>query len=326
MRRVPRPQVRPVHAARLLFHEGLLRGHQGDWPGARPRQERVGIVTGAAHAATATAVRRTERAPRPSARAVGRETGEPGPRRAEWEKQLLARYESGELAWRFQRPVSAKSQNVALLKIYNDEPVDFTNYDGSNGTSERKPGNGLIVAGGPNPDTETYTVAFKPGEGSWTALGINVVQDESLPGIRVARGADRMVLSEVEAELMPVKGPAQKLPFSGAAANLSNQAQEYLPIGAIDGDLKTGWAISAYNEQAKAFLALRFAQPVRTAADSVITVRIHQDSEIRRATMGRFQLALSSGEYSWAHPDKGKEIPDAVLRALRIPEEIGRAS
>jgi Protein of unknown function (DUF1553)/Protein of unknown function (DUF1549)/Planctomycete cytochrome C len=243
------------------------------------------------------------------------------PRRAEWEKQLLARYESGELAWRFQRPVSAKSQNGALLKIYNDEPVDFTNYDGSNGTSERKPGNGLIVAGGPNPDTETYTVAFKPGEGSWTALGINVVQDESLPGIRVARGADRMVLSEVEAELMPVKGPAQKLPFSGAAANLSNQAQEYLPIGAIDGDLKTGWAISAYNEQAKAFLALRFAQPVRTAADSVITVRIHQDSEIRRATMGRFQMALSSGEYSWAHPDKGKEIPDAVLRALRIPEE-----
>src|SRR5450432_4787442 len=79
MRRVPRPQVRPVHAARLLFHEGLLRGHQGDWPGARPRQERVGIVTGAAHSTAATAVRRTERAPRPNARTVGRETGEPGP-------------------------------------------------------------------------------------------------------------------------------------------------------------------------------------------------------------------------------------------------------
>ncbi|HMC58468.1 MAG TPA: DUF1549 domain-containing protein, partial [Candidatus Solibacter sp.] len=104
------------------------------------------------------------------------------PRRAEWEKRLLARYDAGELAWRFERPFSATSQNGAVLKIYNDEPVEFTSYDGSTGTSERKPGNGLIVASGPNPDTETYTVAFKPGVGSWTALGINVVQDESLPG------------------------------------------------------------------------------------------------------------------------------------------------
>ena len=57
------------------------------------------------------------------------------------------------------------------------------------------------MASGPNPDNETYTVTFKPGAGSWTALGLEVVQDESLPGLRVARGADRVVITEIEAEV-----------------------------------------------------------------------------------------------------------------------------
>jgi hypothetical protein len=37
--------------------------------------------------------------------------------------------------------------------------------------------------------------------------------------------------------------------------------------------------------------------------------------------MGRFRIALSSGEYAWPTADKGKEIPDAVLRAFRVAED-----
>src|SRR5579883_3291384 len=195
-------------------------------------------------------------------------------KRAEWEKQLLTRYEAGELAWRFQRPISAESKNGAVLKIYNDEPVEFTYYDGANGTSERKPGDGLVVASGPNPSTETYTVRFKPGAGSWTALGLDVVQDESLPGLRVARGADRLVITEMGAEI-----DGKPAPFSTASSNLNLPSAEYPAIGAIDGDPKTGWAIATYNEVNKAMLALRFATPVRTTPDSVMSVTIRQDSE-----------------------------------------------
>jgi len=238
------------------------------------------------------------------------------PRRAEWEKQLLARYESGELAWKWQRPVSAKSANGAALTIHNDDPVDFNVYDGGNLSAIRAPGNGLIIASGPNPDNETYTVAMQPGAGTWKALGLELVQDESLPGIRLARGADRLVISEVDAEV-----DGRKVAFLSAAANLSNQASEYLPIGAIDGDPKTGWAASAYNETPKVMLVLRFAEPLSTGATATLTVRVHHDSEFRRSTLGRFRLALSSGEYTAPNPDKGKEIPDPVLRALRIDED-----
>lgn len=236
--------------------------------------------------------------------------------RAAWEKQLLARYDAGELAWKFQRPFSAKSQNGAALKIYNDEPVDFTYYDGANGTSERKPGDGLVVASGPNPDNETYTVQFRPGAGTWTALGVYIVQDESLPGIRVARGADKVVITEVDAE-----AAGHKLAFSTAVSNLNSPAADYPAIAAIDGDPKTGWAIATYNEVDKATLALRFVEPLHTDAGTVLTVRLHHDSEIRRAVTGRFKLALSANDYSWPSVDKGKEIPDKLLKALRTAED-----
>ena len=120
---------------------------------------------------------------------------------------------------------------------------------------------------------------------------------------------------------LEVETGGRKVPFVTGMSNLSNQAAEYLPAGAIDGDPKTGWAINAYNETSKAYLALRFASPLETSAGSVLTVRIRQDSEVRRATMGRFRLALSASDFSWPTAEKGKEIPDAVLRALRLTED-----
>jgi hypothetical protein len=238
---------------------------------------------------------------------------EPG--RAAWEKQILARYEAGELAWHVERPISAESAHGAVLKVYNDEPVDFTHYDGSTMTTDRSPGNGLVVASGPNPDNETYTVRFRPGAGTWRQLGIELVQDEGLPGIRVARGADRVVLTEIEAE-----ANGRRAAFDSGTSNLHNPSPEYPPLAAFDGDPKTGWAEATYNDVERAVLALHFAEPLTTVADTVVTVRIHQDSEFRRATLGRFRLMLAPAADAWPTAEKGKEIPDNVLKALRTEE------
>jgi hypothetical protein len=237
------------------------------------------------------------------------------PVRSAWEQTLLALYDSGNLAWHVQQPLSAKSTNGATLSIYHDELVDFTLYDGSTLSNGREPANGLIVAGGPNPDNETYTVTFQPGAGRWTALGIEVVQDESLPGIRLARGSDRFVLTEVEAET-----GGRRLEFTEGISNQKMAAPEYPPNAAFDGDPRTGWSVATYNETPKIFLSLRLAKPVTTEAGATMTVRLHQDSALRRATIGRFRLALSHGEYSWPTAEKGKEIPAAVLSGLRTPE------
>lgn len=252
----------------------------------------------------------------------------------QWERRVLEDYNKGLLSWQLQRPTSARTENGAVLTVYNDEPFESVyEYRGSL-VSERKPGNGLLVASGPNPDNETYVVTLKPVAGTWTALGIEVIQDESLPGVRVARGSDRFVLTEVEAELTDSSGKSRKLPF--ALATSSTTLSPDLPaMAAIDGDSKTGWGISTYGEGQNLFLALRFQEKLRTEPGSVITVRLRHDSDYRQATIGRFRIALSSGEYSWPGREttgmrdpskKHSGLPEAIVKALELPAEKRSAS
>ncbi|MBI3282082.1 MAG: DUF1553 domain-containing protein [Acidobacteria bacterium] len=240
----------------------------------------------------------------------------------EWERKLLDDHRDGRLAWRFQRPVSAESAHGVKLAIYNDEPVESSTYSGASLATSREPGHGLVVASGPNPDNETYTVSFRPGAGEWTALGIEIVQDESLPGVRVARGSDRLIVTEVEADL-----GGERLGFALATSNVASPFNELPPYGAIDAGPSTGWGIVTYGENKNLFLALRFTNKVRTAAVSVMTVRLHQDSEHRQATIGRFRLALSSAGHSWPEASDTRRrspaeagLPADVAKALATPE------
>ena len=228
-------------------------------------------------------------------------------RRWEWEDQLVARHLKGELAWRYQRPISATAANGASLTIYNDEPVDAVFYLFGSVYSERKNGAGLIIASGENPDNETYTVQFKPGQGVWTSLGIDVHQDESLPGNRVARGADRFTLTEVEAAT--ADGP---LEFVLATSLEFGEPLDQPAMAAIDGNPATGWGVS-FGESRNPFLALRLNKKLTTSADTVITLKLKHDSAYRRATIGRFRVAMSAAEYS--APESGESAAKFRLPA-----------
>ncbi len=267
---------------------------------------------------------------------------------AGWERQLLADFEAGRLEWLYQRPFSASSSNGAHLTIYEDELVERTFHVDAKATlvTQREPGNGLVVVSGPNPDNETYTISLKPEPGTWTALGVQAIQDESLPGKRLGRGADRLMLTEVEAVLSANgKTPEQNLSFVLATTRGSRGPLEQPPMAAIDGDPASGWAGdrgSPVDEGRSPFLALRFAEPVKTDVTSVITVRLRHDSSLRRATIGRLRFALSSGRYSWPLDDSdtaaadddlevgeqrsskggaGDGMPSEVLEALKVARE-----
>ncbi len=239
------------------------------------------------------------------------------------EGSLLQRYQSGDLTWKVQRPSRAKSERGTTLTIYNDEPVESTfDYRGSLYT-EKHPGEGLVVASGKNPDNDAFTIRFKPGAGKWTAFGIEILQDESLSGLRFARGGDRFSLTG-----LTVESGGRKIPLGLATANTNNLSvlNDLPPMAAIDDNPKTGWGVSMWGIT-NIFLATRFGSPVTTSAGSVITVRMRFDAESRRAVIGRFRLALSSAEHSWpgrntagsrpANP-KTDGLPDAVAKALPI--------
>jgi hypothetical protein len=227
-------------------------------------------------------------------------------------------HKNGELAWRFQRPLTATATGGARTTIYNDRRLTVNQYLEGNLVSSEIDGDGLIVVDGENPDNSTYTVSLRPGAGEWTGLGIEVAQDESLPANRIARGADRFVVTEVEAE---VEGSG-KLGFALATSDGAGEWPENNAMNAIDGDARTGWG-SSWEGGRGAFIALRFAKRLKTDGRMVLKVRLRQDSPLRRATIGRFRVALSNATHSW--PDvqaKMKSplggLPNGLLKTLRM--------
>ncbi|MFN7829540.1 MAG: DUF1553 domain-containing protein [Acidobacteriota bacterium] len=205
-------------------------------------------------------------------------------------------HQAGRLEWQFQRPLTAVATGGARTTIYNDRRLTVTEYIDGNLVTKEIDGAGLIVVEGPNPENSTYTVRFRPAAGTWTALGLEVAQDESLPANRIARGADRFVVSEIEASIV---SPAQRpLGLMLANSDRAGEWPENHPMNAIDGDRATGWG-SSWEGGRGAFIALRLARPLKTDGRTVVQVRLRHDSPLRRATIGRFRLALSSARHSW---------------------------
>ena len=63
------------------------------------------------------------------------------------------------------------------------------------------------------------------------SLGIQAMQDENLPGNRFGRGADRFVLTEVEAEILSSgKTSGRKLAFVLATTDGAGEAPENPPM------------------------------------------------------------------------------------------------
>src|SRR5436309_5151013 len=260
-----------------------------------------------------------------------------------WENDLKTRWQNGLLAWTWQHPIDARALHGATLTIYDTEPIESNYYVDGTLRTATMPGDGLVVAGGANPDNETYVVTLAPGAGTWSQLGLDVVQDESLPGARYARGADRFLLSEIEVALAEPGVPARPLTLSMATVNdappavpSSNTDPGMPPLAAIDGDARTAWGIR-FGEARDPFLAVRFAEPVQTTAGSRLIVTLRHESELRSACIGRFRLALSADAFAWPPvADAGRRarsrdpggartwasgLPEDVMRALRRPAE-----
>ncbi len=219
--------------------------------------------------------------------------------RRQWERETQERAKSGEPLWKFPMPVAASAQ-IAKLTIEPSGPT-AAEIAASSALRGGSPGGpGMIVVGGPNPDNETYTVELKPGPGLWASVGIEVDSDLSLAGANVSRGSDRFIVTEVDAQYSADgRQPLKPAPFV-LAYSATTPTTGYPALAAIDGDPQTGWGF--FGGAGKPFLILRFAEPLRTGGDSTLVVRLHQDSKYRRATLGRFRIALSSGTPLWPDP------------------------
>jgi hypothetical protein len=263
-------------------------------------------------------------------------TTQRAPEQRSWTADLMNRFNRGELRWQFTRPEAATARG-ATLTIHDDMGVRI----GSLLRFLQKPVQGLIVASGANPDTDVYTVTLKPGRGVWRSLGLEIARDDSLPGGYVARGGLGVELSEVEASVSEGGGAPRQVKFSTGVASGSRNAPgasvDETVVAAIDGDVKTSWLVGDFGTSASnPFVALQFAEPVTTTESSSLVVVFRHESTTRRATLGRFRLALSAGP-AWpddaarggtvedvaVNPDSEyRGLPESLVRAITAPAQM----
>jgi len=161
----------------------------------------------------------------------------------------------------------------------------------TDGTLLQKRSDGSVLASGKSPPENVYTLRLQLPPGAWTAVRLQAFADTASGGPGAGRNpADpNFVLSEIElslettASVLPLKLHQPKADFEQSGWPVS---------AALDGNLKTGWAISP--RQRENHLALfAFTEPLQTREPAVlqITLRQHYGNSL---TLRRFRISLTS--------------------------------
>ncbi len=187
-----------------------------------------------------------------------------------WEQQQLAGGAS--TAWKSLKPTAATAV-TQTLSIQGDDS---------------------ILAGGPNPAKDTYTVTATTDVDRLTAIRLEALRDPSLTQNGLARSdSGNFVLTEFEVSLTrPGDTAPQPIKFGSAQATFE---QNGFKIGfAFDGNPSSGWAVHEgrfVDREHEAVFVL--VEPVVVGAGSVLTFTLRHDSPHISHNLGRFRLSVT---------------------------------
>jgi hypothetical protein len=162
----------------------------------------------------------------------------------------------------------------------------------------------ILVSGNPS-EVDTYTLTLTT-EGPIGALQLEALTDPSLgqngPG-RTPHG--NFVLTEVKVNAVIGNEPAQPIKLTSATADFS---QKMFPAAnAIDGQLKTGWAIHGDGVwNVNRTLTVDFAEPVTTTQLVTWTITLDQQFGTQH-TLGKFRVKLGRPSDPRPEADRRKE-------------------
>ncbi len=199
--------------------------------------------------------------------------------------------------WNFGPVSEAASDNAATLTVQDDNS---------------------ILATGTNPQEDVYTLTLPVKAGRHTVFRVEVLT-EKFPDGQVGVGRNprdpNFVLSELEVELL-TDGEARRLMLTNARADYS---QDGWPVAnALDGDKKTGWAVSPRQRERHAAL-FAFAEPLQLDTDAKLRITMRQhygDSLVLR----RFRVATSGLDADTI------ELPQPSADERRVIDELAAAN
>ena len=220
-------------------------------------------------------------------------------RLAEWEPGFITRMKevSALKAWELLLPDEVKSKGGA----------SFTKRD-----------DGAYLAGGTNPEKDSYFIRTPLSPGSLSGLLLEVFPDPSLPTQSLGRNDNgNFVLSKVEAEVqVPGEDKVVKIRFARVHADFS---QEGYPVEALlDPKKGTGWAIAGNMEANRVSRKAMFLidPPLAVAAGATLTVRLKHEA-LSRHNIGCFRLSRTGLPPALVKLD-GAGVSDSLKRTLEI--------
>ncbi len=202
---------------------------------------------------------------------------------SEW----LVKESAAATRWTVLTPSSAKS-NLPLLTILEDASV---------------------LASGDQTRADTYTLKFPPSLAGITAIRLEALPDDSLPG----HGPGRTFYEGEKGDfiLTNFTASAGEKPLTFATASDSFASAKNHALKAIDADLQSGWSVDGGIGCAHDAV-FNLAQPL--AAPQELTVVLHCE-QYYSSNLGRFRLSVTADP----QPGTARETPENIEEILRLP-------
>jgi hypothetical protein len=213
----------------------------------------------------------------------------------QWEQDIKA----AEAKWTVLQPSHYVSQGGATLKLLPD---------------------GSLLAGGKNPDADSYEISASTDLTGITGVRLEVISDPSLPAGGPGRDAEgNFFLSDLEVQAAPRDKPAnlQKIVFKEAAADESQSPEYGFDNLANDKPRPKGWSIDVSDDKSVTTRrgVLIPDKPFGFAGGTVLTLRLKHDMAFSKCGVGRFRIAVTT----MADPHLAIMVPARLRKTLDLP-------
>jgi hypothetical protein len=192
-------------------------------------------------------------------------------------------------------------------------PLDVASATSSGGTTLAKQPDGSIAATGASPAADSYTIVGTSRLSGITALRIEAIADASLPAGGPGRAANgNFVLGNLRVTMAPLADltAGKAVALQGGVADLAQDG--YPAANAIDGDPRSGWAVS--NGIGKSHMAIYESTADTGSAEGSVLSLVLDQPYGEQHTLGRFRIAVTNAP----RPVKLDSLPAPVAEALVI--------
>ncbi len=192
----------------------------------------------------------------------------------------------------------AEKAAIEEMKWKRPTAITATAKSGANLTAQE---DGAILARGKLDNEDTYTVTLTLPAGKHTALRLEAIPTK-LPDGQLGIGrkpADpNFVVSELTVEVLQGEEASESIKLANARTDFAQDG--WAVTAAIDGDLKTGWAVSPRQREPHVAI-FDFAEPIAITAESKLRVTLTQNYG-DKLVLAQFRLTTSDADPATLSP------------------------